>query len=92
MMFRIIIRSQVFLECRILKVDTQKIYPFFYVSSYEVSFNNWYYFIYFFQITVEFVYSEQAHNEVKINPRSHRYLNNAFLKAYYKFFRTKSGL
>jgi hypothetical protein len=27
-----------------------------------------------------------AYNEVKINPRSNRYLNNVFLKAYYKFF------
>jgi hypothetical protein len=42
--------------------------------------------------TVEFVYNEQAYSEVKINPRSHRYLNNVFLKAYYKFFITKSGL
>ena len=42
--------------------------------------------------TVEFVYNEQAYSEVKINPRSHRYLNNVFLKAYYKFFIMKSGL
>jgi len=42
--------------------------------------------------TVEFVYSEQAYSEVKINPWSHRYLNNVFVKAYYKFFITKSGL
>jgi hypothetical protein len=37
------------------------------------------------QVTVEFVYNEQAYNEVKINPRSNRYLNNVFLKAYYNF-------
>ena len=40
--------------------------------------------------TVEFVYSEQAYNEVKINPN--RYLNNVFLKAYYEFFLTKIRL
>jgi hypothetical protein len=40
--------------------------------------------------TLEFVYSEQAYNEVKINPN--RYLNNVFLKAYYKFFLMKIRL
>jgi hypothetical protein len=30
--------------------------------------------------------------EEKINPWSHRYLNNVFVKAYYKFFVAKSGL
>jgi hypothetical protein len=34
----------------------------------------------------------QAYKEVKINPRSNRYLNNVFLKAYYKFFIPKIRL